>query len=54
MLEREEILNCCRIVQVWPSLSPRIAGKIPTVPIAMQTTTVGHETELNPDTEGVV
>jgi hypothetical protein len=31
-----------------------MAGKIPTIPIAMQTTTVGHETELKLVIEGVV
>jgi hypothetical protein len=54
MLESDGILNCFRTVQVLPSLSPMIAGKVPTTPIAIQTTTVGHETELKLVTEGVV
>jgi hypothetical protein len=54
MPDSDVILNCFRTVQVLPSLSPMMAGNVPTTPIAMQTTTVGHETELKPLTEGVV
>jgi hypothetical protein len=48
------MLNCFRTVQVLPSLSPMIVWKLPTTPIAMQTTIVGHETDLRLVTEGVV
>jgi hypothetical protein len=54
MLESDEILNCFKTVHVLPSLSPIMAGKIPTIPTAMHTTIVGHETELKCVTDGVV
>jgi hypothetical protein len=53
MLESEGMLNCFKTAQVLPSLSPRIAGNVPTVPIAMHTTTVGHDMELKLATEGL-
>jgi hypothetical protein len=53
MLETEGILNCFKTVHVLPSLSPRMAGKIPVIPIAMHTTIVGHDTELKLVTEGL-
>ena len=54
MLESDGILNCFRIVQVLPSLSPIMADEVPTTPIAMQTTTVGHVTEFKLLMGGVV